>query len=130
MKKLILLSIMLTMAMSLFAIDTVNTNEALSYTNVVAQYEQVNGIIGEWRVMASALKSGFAWTMLIPLLLLILSTIATAGVLLVLLLKAVMFFASDKVDKKIEPIEDFITKYIIKLPITFIGKLRGTRKKS
>jgi hypothetical protein len=129
MKKLLIIGLVFFMSTSLYAIDTVNTNDAPTMDNLMAQYEQAKGIIAEWQVMVDVIKAGFSLPMIWPLVKLILASLIAMGVAVIILLRIIAFFTPDAVDKKLLVVEDWITKYMIKPLITALTKLRAFKKK-
>lgn len=113
------------------AINPAMTNTDPDVQNIIAKVGEVKSIFDQWGVVVKGLKSGvfsfgyFALTM-IPLFLI---TIMVLGVIIVMVLRAITYFTPDRIDKKIEPVEDWITKYMIKIPITILARVRGLKKK-
>lgn len=130
MKQLILCIIIgLLLTLPIYAVE-VNTNTALTIPNTVEKVESSKLLIGEWKDTIHKIKAeGFSFGLLGGLLVLILATIISIGVIIVMIINIIQFFTNDEIDAKLEVIEDWIIKYMITLPIKGIKLLRGAVKK-
>lgn len=107
-----------------------NTNTEVSIDNIKEEISEGTLLVAEWKSeIKSIKKDGFSLQMIISLAILLLSTVIFLGVCSVILLNIVQFFTPDRIDEKIEVIEEWITKNIIKLPIRLIANLRKIVKK-
>lgn len=103
-----------------------NTNTTLSVDVIKQEVTDVQSIVSQWKVAFGIInKTGMSFSNLFMLISLFLISLAVIGVILILPIQLAKFFTPDKVDEKLDKIEDFLTKYLIKLPISFIAKIRG-----
>lgn len=112
-------------------VDGVNTNTVISAEVVKAEIQDVQLIVGDWvTAIDTVKKTGFSIgvliTVLIPLFLL---TLIVLGTIVIMLFKIIAMFTPDSIDVKLQKAEDWITKYIIKLSITILNKIKGYVKK-
>jgi hypothetical protein len=117
---------MILLSISTFA---VNTNTALEIENILEQTQAFQGVMSDWESISESLKDGFSFALILPILILLITTITTTGVIIVMILKLTQIFTPDDIDAKLKKVEDLITEYVIKLPITILEKLRLFVKK-
>ena len=112
-------------------VDGVNTNTAISAEIIKAEVQDVKFVVGDWIAAIDTIqKTGFSIGILISVLIpLFLLSLIVLGTIVIMLFKIIAMFTPDEVDKKLQLIEDWITKYIIKLSITILNKLKVFIKK-
>jgi len=107
-----------------------NTNTVLSPEVIQQEIADVTSVIGQWKEVSVAIqKGGVTFNLLIIVVGLLLVSLAILGVLAVLSLHVARFFTSDETDIKLDNVEAIITKYMIKLPISIVQKIRGVAVK-
>ena len=107
-----------------------NTNTVLSPEVIQQEIADVTSVIGQWKEVSVAIqKGGVTFNLLIIMAGLLLVSLAILGVLVVLSLHVARFFTGDETDIKLDNVEAIITKYMIKLPISIVQKIRGVAVK-
>jgi len=109
----------------------INTNTTLSISNVLNEVQDTKLIVGEWKEEITNIKTnGFGVMALLSILLLCMTSLMVIGVVLVMLLNLIEFFTPAAIDIKLQKVEDWLTKYFIKLPATIISYFKtGVKKK-
>lgn len=130
MKKLFIIPLLCLVAFAMAGEFIPNTNTVLTPEVVKQEVGDVTAILGQWKNVIGVINtSGMTINNVIALLIVILLSVTVLGVITVLLLNLIKFFTSDRIDEKIDKIEDVITKYCIKLPVYLTAKIRGIIRK-
>lgn len=131
MKKLLFIAVLFFLTVPLFSqVAIPNTNTIISIDNIKQEVNDTTLIIQQWKEVSQSIKnSGMSLTVLITICMLVLISIVVIGVIVVMLLNIIEFVTPPEIDKKLDKMEDWITKYLIKLPISIITGLRSFVKK-
>ena len=107
-----------------------STNTSLTGEAALEVVSDGKTVISQWKNQIQEIKAdGLSLGILFSVIILVITSIITLGVITVMLLKVIQFFTSDTIDIKLKKVEDWITDNLIKLPITILDKLKGVVKK-